>query len=335
MSIRTINIIPSIGYSRNVCYVGAVATFVTLSIVFGRLSCPIPLHDFHVQFHYIKGANNSLVDALSRLPFSERQNLQDSPAIATGLITASNDNPGDSSHNQTFNSNAFHDDNLLDCFVHLLSNRDNLRKTCYVSNCSWQTGDAQRSINDCAGESWGRSAAALCKQQTNKNINMIVSHQQMVWVYLDDPNQPWKIYLPMQFCTCHPMVPSVDWSHLTSQIDRQYVINILSCTTTQGCRGSTYALCSCQHLMSIDTLSRYSFGFERTSMTSFSTTRNRRGSNEALCCSSAIQYVPWRHDVLRVNYIEWAFPSMLQCNIQCRATTLQEANYLQTSSCRN
>jgi hypothetical protein len=35
------------------------------------------LEDYVVQFHYIKGESNSLTDALSCLPFDERQNPPD------------------------------------------------------------------------------------------------------------------------------------------------------------------------------------------------------------------------------------------------------------------
>jgi hypothetical protein len=35
------------------------------------------LEDFAIQFRYIKGESNSLADALSRLPFDERQNPPD------------------------------------------------------------------------------------------------------------------------------------------------------------------------------------------------------------------------------------------------------------------
>jgi hypothetical protein len=38
------------------------------------------LDDYSVKFHYIKGNSNSLADALSRLPFDERQNTYASPS---------------------------------------------------------------------------------------------------------------------------------------------------------------------------------------------------------------------------------------------------------------
>jgi RNase H-like domain found in reverse transcriptase len=59
------------------------------------------LEDYNVQFHYIKGENNSFADALSRLPFSERQNPCDSPNRSTVSVTPvmGNEETADSSHN--------------------------------------------------------------------------------------------------------------------------------------------------------------------------------------------------------------------------------------------
>jgi hypothetical protein len=37
------------------------------------------LKDYNVHLQYVKGETNSLADALSRLPFDERQNPHDSP----------------------------------------------------------------------------------------------------------------------------------------------------------------------------------------------------------------------------------------------------------------
>jgi RNase H-like domain found in reverse transcriptase/Reverse transcriptase (RNA-dependent DNA polymerase) len=58
------------------------------------------LEDNNVQFHYIKGENNSFADALSCLPFSERQNPRDSPDISTVSVEPAtvNNDPAASSH---------------------------------------------------------------------------------------------------------------------------------------------------------------------------------------------------------------------------------------------
>ena len=63
-----------------------------------------------LTFHHIKGENNSLADALSLLPFSERQNtnnFQNKPC-AQAVHSAN-----------TFTTAIFDDDDLLDCFVNL------------------------------------------------------------------------------------------------------------------------------------------------------------------------------------------------------------------------
>ena len=68
------------------------------------------LEEFQPTFHHIKGENNSLADALSCLPFSERQNtdnFQNKPC-AQAVHTLN-----------TNTSAIIDDDNLLDCFVNL------------------------------------------------------------------------------------------------------------------------------------------------------------------------------------------------------------------------
>jgi hypothetical protein len=60
------------------------------------------LEDYGVQFHYIKGESNSLTDALSHLPFNERQNTME-----TSVMVASD----------SFFLMMIDDDDLLDCFV--------------------------------------------------------------------------------------------------------------------------------------------------------------------------------------------------------------------------
>ena len=136
------------------------------------------LEDFNVQFHYIKGKNNSFADALSHLPFSERQNPLDSPAIATGSITARNDVPGDSSQNQIFTSNAFHDDNLIDCFVHLPYTENIPYVLDYQTIATAQAGDAQLQL--------------LQQRQPNKFQLQLLAPNTSVLVYLAEPNTEWR-----------------------------------------------------------------------------------------------------------------------------------------------
>jgi RNase H-like domain found in reverse transcriptase len=49
------------------------------------LRWPMFLDDYHVHLHYIKGNSNSLADALSRLPFDERQNTYALPMSSRHL----------------------------------------------------------------------------------------------------------------------------------------------------------------------------------------------------------------------------------------------------------
>jgi hypothetical protein len=82
------------------------------------------LEDYGVQFHYIKGETNSLADALSRLPFHERQNTMETCKVVAL---------------DSFFSMMIDDDDLLDCFVNL----PNIKNVPFVLN--YQTNaDAQR-----------------------------------------------------------------------------------------------------------------------------------------------------------------------------------------------
>ncbi len=87
------------------------------------------LEEFARIFHYILGAQNTLADALSRLPFSERQNNHpltqpqkpsDVARIGTAQhATASTQVEQISLPPVSFFPMAIDDDDLRDCFVHL------------------------------------------------------------------------------------------------------------------------------------------------------------------------------------------------------------------------
>jgi hypothetical protein len=99
--------------------------------------------------------------------------------------------------------NALHNDNvnLRDCFVHFPSRKTYGKHAMFpIVLANWGRSDIP---NDCASVSWGRSAAALCQQQSNKIAKAIVSHQYLVW------DKSWKIYLPNAILPYHPMVPPV------------------------------------------------------------------------------------------------------------------------------
>jgi hypothetical protein len=77
------------------------------------------LEEYMPIFHYIKGEQNTLADALSRFPCSERQSTdskhpQDQYRTPQSITTANPEDPLSS-----YFSMALDDDDLLDCFVHL------------------------------------------------------------------------------------------------------------------------------------------------------------------------------------------------------------------------
>jgi RNase H-like domain found in reverse transcriptase len=81
------------------------------------------IEEFSPIFHYIQGAQNTFADALSRLPFSERQNTPESQLEKPSDIALQQDakltqSPEDNVDTSFF-SMAIDDDDLLDCFVHL------------------------------------------------------------------------------------------------------------------------------------------------------------------------------------------------------------------------
>lgn len=79
------------------------------------------LENFGPTLHYIKGSNNTCADALSRLPFSERQNTPNQMQSPADTYFK----PESSSWDDQFEplnpyySMAIDDDDLLDCFVNL------------------------------------------------------------------------------------------------------------------------------------------------------------------------------------------------------------------------
>jgi hypothetical protein len=147
------------------------------------------LEDYGVHFEYIKGETNTLADALSRLPFNERQNPPkgsqytpdsfngpQSTSIRATLKDSITDPP-----TQTFYSLA-DDDDLLDCFVHLPATEHIPFVLDYQTIAQAQAGDAQLPL--------------LRNQQPNKFTEQLLAPNTRVWCYTAEPNKPWRIYLP-------------------------------------------------------------------------------------------------------------------------------------------
>jgi hypothetical protein len=140
------------------------ATFTTQRVICWHLV----LEEFAPTFHYIKGEMNKLADALSRLPFLERQNAL--PINAT----SSNDILDDS-----FYSMAIDDPSLLDCFLHLPD----------------QAGVPFVLTNENIANAQAQDAELLhfVANEPNKSVSQMLAPNILVYGYIRQPNEPWKI----------------------------------------------------------------------------------------------------------------------------------------------
>jgi hypothetical protein len=164
------------------------ATFTTQRVIRWRLF----LEEFAPTFHYIKGETNTLADALSRtladalscLPFSERQNAL--PINAT----SSNDTLDDS-----FYSMAIDDPSLLDYFVHLPEQAGLPSVLTYENIAEAQAQDAE--------------LLQFVANEPNKLVPQMLAPNISVYCYIRQPNGPWKIYLPTELLNS-----AVRWYHM-------------------------------------------------------------------------------------------------------------------------
>jgi hypothetical protein len=150
------------------------------------------LEDFAVKFIYIKGEMNTLADALSRLPFNERQNpsslyatknLSDSPVNNPRSIRAADDDPLEIAHAHT--SMADNAD-LIDCFVHLPPAEHVQFVLTYQMITQAQQGDAQLPLL--------RASTPAAFRQLLMATNMLV------WCHATDPiNDGRSIYLMLSW----------------------------------------------------------------------------------------------------------------------------------------
>ena len=147
------------------------------------------LEDFGVQFHYIKGETNSLADALSRLPFDERQNPGDSPVNYVSPRETLTDSTEFELHQL-----ASHDDDLIDCFVHLPTTENIPNVLDYRTIAQAQTGDAR--------------LQTLRNQHPAKFSQNLLAPNTQVWCYTAEPNKPWRIYLPDAI-----LLRAIQWYH--------------------------------------------------------------------------------------------------------------------------
>jgi hypothetical protein len=168
------------------------------------------LEDYAVQFRYIKGESNSLADALSRLPFNERQN----PPLHYDAPGNHYDSTGHNNNSDTLEQfySLADDDDLLDCFVHLPLSENVPFVLDYQSIAQAQAGDAQLQL-------LRNSTPAKFQQQ-------LLAPNTSIWCYTDDPNQRWKIYLPTAL-----LERAIRWYHLSlSHIGTRRLTDTMSMT---------------------------------------------------------------------------------------------------------
>ena len=139
------------------------------------------LEEFGVQLHHIKGEDNPLADALSRLDFDEAKNP---------------DSGADRPAQDTNSSMALDDVDLLDCFVNLPPAEEIPFVLDYRTIREAQLRDVRLQL--------------LRQKYPDKFVNNELGHDLVVCCYIAAPNQPWRIYLPDEL-----LQPAVQWYHQT------------------------------------------------------------------------------------------------------------------------
>ena len=148
------------------------------------------MEDFGVQLHYIKGKTNELADALSRLPFAERQD----PIETQTQNKSADKSPSEADLNSYF-SMAIDDDDLLDCFVHLPASEGVPFVLDYNTIRDAQAGDAR--------------LQHLRQTKPNQFGEMLLAPNTRLWCYAPPNHAEWKIYLPTQL-----LDNAIRWYHL-------------------------------------------------------------------------------------------------------------------------
>jgi RNase H-like domain found in reverse transcriptase/Integrase zinc binding domain/Reverse transcriptase (RNA-dependent DNA polymerase) len=156
------------------------------------------LEDYGITWHYIKGESNTLADALSRLPFDERQNpvtVSPQPFFdhdQPSLVLGHDNNVTDI---ESYYSMAINDDNLLDCFINLPESEGVPFIPDYATIANAQTWDAE--------------LLQKANEQPQKYVQQILAPGTSVYCYIREPNAPWKIYIPQELVSDAPR-----WYHL-------------------------------------------------------------------------------------------------------------------------
>jgi hypothetical protein len=153
------------------------------------------LEEYQPIFHYIKGEENTLADAMSRLPFSKRQNtetLNPSDQYRKEISNFTRD-PNDPLNN--FYSMAIDDSDLLDCFVHLPDQSGIEFVLDYETIADAQIRDAELQQLVVSHPQW--------------YVHKMLAPDLSVYCYIKEPNAQWKIYLPNEL-----LDPAINWYHL-------------------------------------------------------------------------------------------------------------------------
>jgi RNase H-like domain found in reverse transcriptase/Integrase zinc binding domain/Reverse transcriptase (RNA-dependent DNA polymerase) len=155
------------------------------------------IEEFAPTFHYIKGEDNTLADALSRLPFSERQNTNNTQPQKPADVARQQvlHDLEDTVHNSFF-SMAIDDDDLLDCFVHLPGQQGIPFRMDYQAIAAAQEQDADL-------------LQRAQKEPTFIGRQQLAPTNVQVFCYIPFPGAEWKIYLPTSL-----LLDIVQWYHL-------------------------------------------------------------------------------------------------------------------------
>lgn len=155
------------------------------------------LEEYQPIFHYIKGKDNCLADALSCLDFSRRQREdevknprdlyysynnknENSKSVFTKL-----ENPNFPINNvENYYSMAIDNDNLVDCFVHLPDYYGIPFLLDYPTIAKAQTRDAE--------------LQALVNNHPQHYARQELAPGLQVYCYMPAHQEPWKIYLPTE-----------------------------------------------------------------------------------------------------------------------------------------
>ena len=152
------------------------------------------LEEFQPIFHYIKGDKNNLADALSRLPILQGQENEAIPQNPTDIYKRYYPLKSDQTDLNNYFSMAMDDPNLIDCFVNLPLPDG----ACFVLNYN--------SISD--AQSRDAELQNLAARFPTKYVRQLLAPNTLVFCYIANPNEPWKVYLPNEL-----LERAIRWYH--------------------------------------------------------------------------------------------------------------------------